>query len=170
MCSDLKVRISIARSDVSVQKWRVGNRNNLHQVPNSANPGCWRVQMVAPYGTFTLTAFCMAVWPNLRGRVVPKRGLGDTHGLACPKTAPIRITGKSPLVVRATVNRRIPSWMRTDNRSDGDGTHTSGNTRVLPCLVQSNNSHAIHIWTTMDFDSKRVPTAQTTFPCSTLVD
>ena len=48
-CSDLKVRIFIARSDASVQKWSVGNRTKLGStspLPNNASPGRWRVQMV----------------------------------------------------------------------------------------------------------------------------
>lgn len=31
----------------------------------------------------------MAVWKNLHGQVVPKRGFGDTHGPSFPKVASI---------------------------------------------------------------------------------
>jgi len=45
-------------------------------------------------------------------------------------------------------SKRLVQWRR-DLRGVGD-------TRGLFCLVQSHNWHTIHIWTTMDFDSKWV--------------
>lgn len=57
------------------------------------------------------------------------------------------------------MNRCISSHVRADkadSQSGGAGAHASGDTRGPFCMAQSNNSHAIHIWTTMDFDSKRV--------------
>jgi len=51
MCSDHKVRTFIARSDVNVQKWSVGNRKkpgSTSPLPNNASPGRWRVQIVTP--------------------------------------------------------------------------------------------------------------------------
>lgn len=90
--------------------WEIAKKLGSSSLPNNnARPGRWRVKMVTPFGTFALMAFCMAVWQNLCGMVAPGRGLGDTHGLFSPKVASIRITDQSPLVARATVNRRISS-------------------------------------------------------------
>jgi len=74
--------------------------------------------------------------------------------LSFPKVAPLRITGESPSGDRMAMNHRISSYMRADNQFGGDGAMRVGNTRGWFCLVQSNNSHTTHIWTTMDFDSK----------------
>jgi hypothetical protein len=62
-------------SDGDVQKWRVGNRKKLgsNPLPNNARPGCWRVQIAAPFGTFTLTAVCSRLYGRLAKSLQPGR-------------------------------------------------------------------------------------------------
>jgi hypothetical protein len=47
-----------------------------------------------------LRLFCMAVWPNVRGRSAPKRVSGDTRGLSFPSAVKARITAESSFVDR----------------------------------------------------------------------
>lgn len=117
MCFDHKVRTFITRSD-GVQKWCVGNRKNLGSgpLPNNARPGCWRVQIVTPFCTFTLTA--LSLYDRLEKSLRQARAearFGSTHGLFS-HVASFRITGQSPLVAWTTMNRRGSSWMRGDNQ------------------------------------------------------
>ena len=101
--------------------------STLH--PNSARPGYWRVEIVTSFGTFTLMPFCMAVWQSLYGRIMPKRGFGDTHGLSSPKAASIRVTDESPFGDQMAMGHCTSSWMRADINPMVAGAMQDGNTR-----------------------------------------
>ena len=132
--------------------WEIAEKPGSTRQPNNARPGYWRVRTATPFGTFTpSSAFCMVIWQNLHGRPMPERGLSGVHG-PFPYSG---ITGRSPLGVRTAVNRRFSSWMRA-----GIDPVVAGPCRwkcarfVLPRPIRP--GHAVHIRTTMGFDSKRV--------------
>jgi hypothetical protein len=114
-------------------------RSNRHPIwhfhPDGRLYGCWRIP---------------------RGRVVPKRGLATPMACRVPKSRQFASqagrllrTGRpwisaSRLRCEQTINPMMAGLMEV------------GNTRGPCCLVQSNNRHTIHIWTTMDSGSKWV--------------
>ena len=132
--------------------WEIAGKLGSTRRPNNARPGYWRVRTATtPFGTFTPTVFG---WPF--GKIFAAGHAGARFEWR-PWPFPYScITGELPLVVRTAVNRRFSSWMRAGDRSDGGGAVQVGNPRGLFSLVQSKHGHAIHIRTTMDFDSKRV--------------
>jgi hypothetical protein len=95
--ANLRVDAVIGRSDVNVKGRRVGNRENLGQVSSRTmqDPPAGASQL-SPHFARPLRPFCMAIWQNICGRAVPKRGLGDILGLPFATLVSIRITGESP--------------------------------------------------------------------------
>lgn len=143
-----------ARSVATAQKWCVGNRKKTYQLAateqheNLVTGAFERPPLLA----LSPRRFLDGHLAKSSRPAMPERGLSGVHG-RFPHGC---ITGELPLVVRTAVNRRFSSWMRAGDRSDGGGAVQVGNPRGLFSLVQSKPGHAIHIRTTMDFDSKRV--------------
>lgn len=150
------------------EKRGVGNRRK----PGNARPGCWRVQIVTPFWYYhfhpdgfsfvQLVGKTFAAGPCRRGHPRPafsQNRLDSHHG---------RVAFGGP-------DDREPAWhFDSDAKSilsNGDGTIPLVGNHCEPSTVQSDNSQPIHIWTTMDFDSKGGwLTAHTTFSsclCST---